>query len=178
MKDKRLVLSVDKQYGTPYSTASCCLQVILLVREWPFESVWKMLRRQKLVYKAFDLYYYDSKDFCVFFFVFFLPTTSLWKWFIVHCSIGFICQGGGSRDGVCDRRQSQRGGKRCSRSLQPLGKPMVRQALQPMVKQFGADFHLQPMENPTAEQMNMSSRKLWHTEKCPFRNRFSGRSCA
>ena len=39
--------------------------------------------------------------------------------------------------------------------LQPVVKPMVRQAvpLQPMDVHGGADIHLQPMEDPTLEQV-------------------------
>ena len=39
--------------------------------------------------------------------------------------------------------------------LQPVGKTMVRQAvpLQPMEVHSGADIHLQPMEDPTLEQV-------------------------
>ena len=40
--------------------------------------------------------------------------------------------------------------------LQPVGKTMVRQAvpLQPMEVHGGADIHLQPMEDPTPEQVD------------------------
>lgn len=57
---------------------------------------------------------------------------------------------GGCREDLCDKHQSQKVGKRCSRSLQPLEKTTVTQAvlLQPMVKQFETDFHLQTVENP------------------------------
>ena len=44
--------------------------------------------------------------------------------------------------------------------LQPVGKTMVRQAvpLQPMEVQGGADLHLQPMEDPTLEQVGAQRR--------------------
>ena len=44
--------------------------------------------------------------------------------------------------------------------LQPMVKTMVRQAvpLQPMEVHGGADIHLQPMEDPTPEQMGAQRR--------------------
>ena len=44
--------------------------------------------------------------------------------------------------------------------LQPMVKTMVRQAvpLQPMEVHGGADIHLQPMEDPTLEQMDARRR--------------------
>ncbi|GAB0183450.1 AN1-type zinc finger protein 5-like [Grus japonensis] len=74
-------------------------------------------------------------------------------------------------------------------------KTMVRQAvlLQPMEDDGGADIHLQPMEDPTLEQVEApeggcgpweacagasSWQDLWtHGERSPHQGRFAGRTC-
>ena len=51
-------------------------------------------------------------------------------------------------------------GTRAEIPLQPVGKTMVRQAvpLQPMEVNGGADIHLQPVEDPTPEQVDAQRR--------------------
>ncbi|GAB0206975.1 hypothetical protein GRJ2_003163100 [Grus japonensis] len=79
--------------------------------------------------------------------------------------------------------------------LQPLVKTMVKQAvpLQPMEVNGGADIHLQPVQDPTPEQIDVpkeavapwearagagSWQDLWtHGERSPCRSRFAGRTC-
>lgn len=127
------------------------------------------------MYKVFNFYYYESRDLvfsflvcCFFAFVFFSYKLSLE---IIDCSLLYWVytsrwwqQRAAGMVSVTDTKPKEEGIGALGSPweevlfLQPLEKPIVRQAvpLQPMLKQFGADFHLQPVENPAAEQMVMS----------------------
>ena len=87
------------------------------------------------------------------------------------------------RNSSADTKVSEEGGgggapgARAEIPLQPVVKTMVRQAvpLQAMEVNDGADVHLQPMEDPTLEQVDARQR-LWPCGK-PVPEQAPGRTC-
>jgi len=97
-----------------------------------------------------------------------IPFSSLVNVYEWPC-VGFVWQGIGSRgatDNCADTKVSEEGGGGGAPSiaaeipLQHMVKTMVRQAvhLQPMEAHGGADFHLQTMEDPRPEQVDVPER--------------------
>ncbi|GAB0203037.1 tRNA:m(4)X modification enzyme TRM13 [Grus japonensis] len=69
----------------------------------------------------------------------------------------------GSASGITELRKVKKEGEEVLQAeipLQPMEKTMVRQTvdLQPMEIHGGADIHLQPMEDPTPEQVDAQRR--------------------
>ncbi|GAB0210172.1 hypothetical protein GRJ2_003483000 [Grus japonensis] len=69
-------------------------------------------------------------------------------------------------------------GTRAEIPLQPVEKTIVRQAvpLQPMEVNGGADIHLQPLEDPTPEQVDVPKGDCDSVESLHW-SRFAGRTC-